>query len=186
MLVFTVDSDNRKREALMRMVTFKDGGRMDWNDYRRMMNGEISPRAAVARMRREPLLALDAALPRRQVRDQPFEKTSGGGRLTPEFYRATLSYLAQNGVPDDVVQQIAGLLGDHVEEEAEAEDSENLKMPEEKQIRVGGQQVPTLPDGKSAAAAAYDGSCARISLLWKPKRQIMNYTTLYIRGISVL
>jgi hypothetical protein len=73
----------------MTQIKFRDGQQMPWPVYRAMMNGEISPFKAVAEMRREPAGAIDAAMPRRSTRDQ-----TSGGNLTPEFYRATLSYLA--------------------------------------------------------------------------------------------
>jgi hypothetical protein len=121
----------------MRSVTFKDGQSMAWPLYRQMMLGDLSPQAAVAQTRREPAGAYDAAMPRRRARDQ----NANSGRLTPEFYRANLSYLAQNGVPDDVVQQIAGLLGAHVREEP-AEDSEPLEMAPEKTLKIGSARGP--------------------------------------------
>jgi hypothetical protein len=63
------------RNTLMRTVSFKNGETMGWPDYRRMMLGEVGPRAVAARLRRAPAGALDAALPRRQARDQ------NGGKL---------------------------------------------------------------------------------------------------------
>jgi hypothetical protein len=137
------------KEHTMRMISFKDGGRMDWNDYRRMMNGEISPRAAVARMRREPAGAYDAAMPRRQARDQ-------NGRLDGAYVRATNEFLKKAGVASADLDAIAAILDQYVEvEEAPAEDEENLsltkplrdpatgrELPEGKQVRTGGPRGP--------------------------------------------
>jgi hypothetical protein len=104
---------------------------MDWNVYRRMMNGEISPAAAVARSRHGPAGALDAALPRRRARDQ------NGGRLDGSYVRATAEYLRAAGLAQEDLDRINEILDQYVEE-APAEDAENLKMREDPKIRVGG------------------------------------------------
>jgi hypothetical protein len=59
-------------------------------------------------------------------------------------------------VPDDVVQQIAGLLGAHVEEQAAAEDEENLRMREDPKIRVGGPRGPVGGQDRRFALDALD------------------------------
>ena len=116
----------------MHTIKFQDGGRMDWNLYRRMMNGEISPQAAVARTRREPAGAYDAAMPRRRVaRDQE------GGKLSQPYCDATRKFLGDNGVDPDDVAAVMRILDQYVEEPP-AEDEENLRMREDPKIRVGG------------------------------------------------
>jgi hypothetical protein len=51
-------------------------------------------------------------------------------------------------------------------------------------LRKEKQRVPALPGREIGRFAAYDASCARILLLWKPKTQTMTSTTPYIRGMS--
>jgi hypothetical protein len=86
----------------MRTVSFRDGG-MAWPLFRRMINGEISPAAAVAATRREPAGAYDQAM-RRGARDQ-------NGGLTREYFEATMKYLAAAGLPSAAPQESAALPG---------------------------------------------------------------------------
>ena len=102
------------------------------------MNGEISPRAAVmAQTRREPAGggAYDAALPRRQARDQ------AGGRLDATYVSATKKFLDAAGLDPADLDAIGKILDQYVEE-APAEDSENLTMAPKKTIQVGGPRGP--------------------------------------------
>jgi hypothetical protein len=131
----------------MRNVTFKDGQKMDWPLYRELMLGKLSPQAAVARSRREPAGAYDAALPRRQARDQ------NGGRLDGPYVRATAEYLRAAGLAQEDLDAIGKILDRYVDEAEPAEDSEQLRatkplrdpatgleLPEEETIKVGGQR----------------------------------------------
>jgi hypothetical protein len=93
----------------MPSITFKDGQSVPWPTYREIMLGRLSPQAAVARLRREPAGALDAALPRRQARDQ-------GGKLSQPYCDATEKFLGDNGVDPDDVEAVMGILGKYIEE----------------------------------------------------------------------
>jgi hypothetical protein len=115
----------------MRMITFRDGGRMPRPTYQAMMSGEISPFKAVAGSRREPAGAYDAAMPKWQARDQ-----QNGGRLDGSYVRATAEYLKKAGVALADLDTIAGILDQYVDEEPAA-DSENLEMPPDPKIGVG-------------------------------------------------
>jgi hypothetical protein len=119
----------------MRTVQFKDGNAMAWPAYRSIMLGEISPQAAVAAMRREPAGALDAALPRRQARDQE------GGKLSQPYCDATRKFLGDNGMDPDDVAAVMEILDRYVEQ-APAEDEENLKMRPDRPIGIGGPRGP--------------------------------------------
>jgi hypothetical protein len=54
----------------------------------------------------------------------------------------------------------------------------------EVRLEEGKAATSRAPDGKSAGSAAYDASCARISLYGSEKRQTVTSTTPYIRGMS--
>jgi hypothetical protein len=60
----------------MRTISFQNGYKMPWPVFRAMMLGQLSPPQAVAATRRGPEAAYDAAMPRRQARDE------NGGKLS--------------------------------------------------------------------------------------------------------
>jgi hypothetical protein len=120
---------------MVRTISFKNGERLPWPVYRDFMLGNIGPSALAAQTRRrEPAGALDAALPRRQARDQNV------GRLSQPYCDATRKFLGDNGVDPDDVEAVMTILGKYSEEQAE--DSENLTMAPRKQIPVGGPRGP--------------------------------------------
>jgi hypothetical protein len=115
---------------------------MEWDAYRKMMLGQISPFQAVAQ--RQPAAgrasptgkswagAMDQA-PRRRARDQ-------SGSLTRVYADATNNYLKDAGLSEEDLQVISAVLEKYVD--PGAADAENLKMPDEQQIRVGGPRGP--------------------------------------------
>jgi hypothetical protein len=117
-----------------------------------MMLGEISPQAAVARMRRspEPAGALDEALPRRRARDQ------NGGKLDGSYCRATDQFLRSSGLPDEDVEAVMQILGKSAEEEPAAEDSEEMAMRPDPKIGVGGPRGPGGASDRRFALDQYD------------------------------
>ena len=129
---------------------------MGWDAYRMLMKGEISPFRAVAETQRQPAAgrtrpqsaaggpwagaAYDQAppakwdqAPRRRARDQ-------NGSLSRVYADATNNYLKDAGLSEEDLQVISSVLEKYVD--PGASDAENLEMPEEQQIRVGGPRGP--------------------------------------------
>jgi hypothetical protein len=154
---------------------------MDWNNYRMLMKGEISPYAAVARAQPQPAArgargkpgwggaAYDAALPRRS-RDQStapaakFDDQVGSGQLGRSYVDATNSYLRNAGLSDEDCEVVAAVLQKYVD--PGASDAENLNMPEQQQIRVGG---PRGPVGAGDRRLALD----ELDMFGRPRRELV-------------
>jgi hypothetical protein len=113
--------------------------------------------AAVAAMRREPQGALDAS-PRRRTRAHAWDQgePNAGGRLTPEYCRATRQYLGDNGVDPDDVERLMALLSPY-ESETNG-DAVNLPQTLGTMTRNGGsiKDQGTLPNGDPAPGGAQD------------------------------
>jgi hypothetical protein len=119
----------------MHTIRFPNGRTVPWSEYRKMM---LKPR--------NPGMAYDAK-PAWLARDQAsgpggparFDQV-GSGQLARSYVDATNSYLRNAGLSDEDCEVIDAVLQKYVD--AGAEDAENLKMPDEQQIRVGGPRGP--------------------------------------------
>jgi hypothetical protein len=85
-------------------------------------------------MDQAPAAMWDQRGARRRARDQ------NGGQLSRVFTDATNNYLRDQGLSGEDCQAVAAILEKYVD--PGAEDAENLKMPDEQQIRVGGPRGP--------------------------------------------
>lgn len=148
---------------MIRMISFPDGMRMNWEDYRGVMQGTISPQAAVDRARRSPAGAYDAA-PRKgraHAWDQG-EPTKGGGKLDGPYCRATDAYLRAHDVDPKDVATIMAILEKNQAAET-GEDMTTLPMTLGTVTRggAGKNDLPgfpsgRLPDGSPAPSGAQD------------------------------
>ena len=118
----------------MHRIRFPSGRTVPWPVYREMML-----------KRRTPAMAYDAA-PAWLARDQAggpggpakFDQT-GGGSLSRPFIDATNTFLADHGLSEEDCQAVSAILEIYA---AVAADAENLEMPDQQQIRVGGPRGP--------------------------------------------
>jgi hypothetical protein len=131
-------------------IKFRDGHQMSWDSYRRLMKGEISPFKAVAETRRQPAVARARPQPAvgrpwsgaayDQMPAPAAKFDQNGGRLSRVFVDATNNYLRDAGLSDEDCEVIDAVLQKYVD--PGAEDAENLDMPDQQQIRVGGPRGP--------------------------------------------
>jgi hypothetical protein len=111
-----------------------------------------------------------------------------GANVIPHA-RYTMSQIAEVAVPRQIFQQILSLIARLRARRASmrgAGDGMGARTTGEVRLEEGKQRVPAPPDGKSSGSAAYDASCARISLRWKRKRQTMTHYPVYPGNVGLM